>query len=420
MAFGGTVGVGILRLPATLAASLGNSTTILLCWVVGGLYALLGAMAVAELSAMMPQAGGFYIYSRRAFGPGPAFVVALCDWLNEIAALAYAALTASEYLGQLWPACAAAPRLVAICFIAVFTALHWVGIRMSGALTRTISFSVGFMLIAVVVGCFVAVPPAAPVTVAHAGPALTVAGLVVALRAVFVAFDGWYSPIYMSEESTKPSSTMPRSLLGGAVMIAVVYLLINMAILRVLPMDAIAASTLPVADAARLVLPSGGATVVTVISLFTVMSLMNAVLLICPRILLAVGRDGYLTDRAIAVSAGGTPRFALGASAVVGALLILSGSFDDIVNIAAVLFLLVYAATYVALITLRIREPSAERPYKVFGFPVTTIIVLLGCLTLWVFLVMDNMRAAGLAVILLAACAPLYFWLKRRRLARAL
>jgi basic amino acid/polyamine antiporter, APA family len=415
MAFGGTVGVGILRLPSTLAAALGDARLILLCWVLGGIYALLGAMAVSELSAMMPEAGGFYVYSRRAFGGGVAFVVALCDWLNQIAALAYGALTASAFLGQLSSTAAEAPRAVAIGFLAMFCALHWVGIRLSGFLTRLISASVGVMLLAVVIGCFVAVPSAAPEAAGIAAPVLpvlSIAALVAALRAVFLAYDGWYSPIYMAEESTSPTSTMPRALIGGTLLIAAIYILINVAILRVLPMQQLAASTLPAADAARLVLPKGGGTVVTVISLLTLMSLINAVLLMTPRIILAVGRSGFLGSKAAAVSESGTPRTALAATTLIGALLILRGSFEQITNIAAVLFLLVYATTYLALIVLRRREPQTPRPYRAFGFPWTTLIVLFGCLALWVGAVIDDVRSGLYAALLVAACAPVYFMLK--------
>ena len=87
MVFGGTVGVGILRLPGTLAAALGDSRLIILFWIVGGLYSLLGAVAVAELAAMLPEAGGFYVYARRAFGNGPGFVVGWSDWVNQVASL---------------------------------------------------------------------------------------------------------------------------------------------------------------------------------------------------------------------------------------------------------------------------------------------------------------------------------------------
>ena len=106
MVFGGTVGVGILRLPGTLAAALGDSRLIVLFWILGGIYSLLGAVAVAELAAMMPEAGGFYVYARRAFGNGAGFLVGWSDWVNQIASLAYGALTAAAFMGTLWPAAA--------------------------------------------------------------------------------------------------------------------------------------------------------------------------------------------------------------------------------------------------------------------------------------------------------------------------
>src|ERR1700738_5123931 len=121
MVFGGTVGAGILRLPGTLAAALGDARLIVLFWILGGIYALLGAVAVAELAAMLPEAGGFYVYARRAFGHGAGFVVGWSDWVNSVAAIAYASLTAAVFIGTLWPATAAAPRAIAIAVIAVFT-----------------------------------------------------------------------------------------------------------------------------------------------------------------------------------------------------------------------------------------------------------------------------------------------------------
>ena len=422
MVFGGTVGVGILRLPGTLAAALGDSRLIILFWIVGGLYSLLGAVAVAELAAMLPEAGGFYVYARRAFGYGPGFVVGWSDWINQVASLSYAALTAAVFLGKLWPVLAADPRALAIGILGVFTALHWVGLRLGSTLTRLISMSVGLMLMVLVVGCFVSAPAPAsgppPPASAISLPLLSlgmVAAVVSALRAVFLTYDGWYSPIYMAEESTQPTLTMPRALIGGTVLVAAMYVIINVALLRVLPLPVIAASELPAADAARIVLPHGGAELVTVISLLTVLSLVNAVMLLTPRILLAIGRDGFFTKKAALVSAGGTPRVALAVSSIVAAALIMSGTFEQIVAIAAVLFLLNYASAYTALLVLRRREPSLPRPYRAFGFPFTTGIVLVGCVLLWVAAIMEDQRSALFAALLLIACAPAYAWVARRR-----
>jgi APA family basic amino acid/polyamine antiporter len=423
MVFGGTVGTGILRLPGTLAAALGDSRLIVLFWIVGGLYALLGAMAVAELSAMLPEAGGFYVYARRAFGKGAGFVVGWVDWLNQTAAIAYAALTAAVFLGLLWPASADAPRAVAIGVITLFTVVHWTGLRVGSTFTRVISLAVGIMLMVLVVGCFLtpsaavstAPPPAASAVTLPLMSMGMLAAVVTALRAVFLTYDGWYSPIYMAEESTEPTRTLPRALIGGTILVAAMYVIINVAMLRVLPLPVLAASQLPATDAARVVLPRGGAELVTVISLATVLSLVNATTLMAPRILYAIGRDGFFTQKAVQVSAGGTPRMALAFTGAGAAGLIMSGSFEQIVAVATMLFLLMYVSAYTALIVLRVREPAAVRPYRALGFPFTTAVVLLGCVLLWIAAIMEDPRSAKFAGLLLVACIPVYAWLARRR-----
>ena len=154
MVFGGTVGVGILRLPGTLAAALGDSHAILLFWVLGGLYALLGAVSVAELAAMLPQAGGFYVYARRAFGNRVGFLVGWSDWFNQTASLAYVSMTATAFLGTLWPPAAQYPRTGAVLIIAGLAALQWAGLRIGSVVTRFISVTIGLMMLVLIAACF--------------------------------------------------------------------------------------------------------------------------------------------------------------------------------------------------------------------------------------------------------------------------
>src|SRR6516162_8580141 len=154
--FGGTVGVGILRLPGAVAAQLGNYWLILLAWMVGGLYALLGSISVTELGAMLPQAGGFYVYARRAFGRFAGFAAGWGDWLNNCAVLAYASITATEYLGQLWPNDLLHHHQTAgaLGILAIFTFLQWTGVR-SGSGAQQLAISVTAMaLLALVVASF--------------------------------------------------------------------------------------------------------------------------------------------------------------------------------------------------------------------------------------------------------------------------
>jgi APA family basic amino acid/polyamine antiporter len=422
MVFGGTVGVGILRLPGTLAAALGDSELIVVFWILGGAYALLGAVSVSELAAMLPQTGGFYVYARRAFGNGLGFAVGWADWINNVAALAYAAITAIAFLVQLWPAAAPYARLGGVVLLASFTGLHWVGLSLGSSLTRFISCAIGLMMLALIIGCFWAPPaPAASAALPMSAASLPLfslamgGALVAAFRAVLLTYDGWYSPIYLAEENTDPARTLPRALIAGTIVVIVLYVMVNLAVLRALPLPVLAASTLPAADAARAVFPSGGAALVTVISLTTVLSLINAVMLMTPRILMAIGRDGFFTKRAATVSAGGTPRLALAISNAVAAALILTGTFEEIIAISTVLFLLVYIVTYVAVFVLRRREPDAPRPYRAFGYPFTTGIVCLGCLLVLVAAILEDPRSAAAAAGLSLVCVPVYAWIAWRK-----
>ncbi len=424
LAFGGTVGVGILRLPGTVAAALGDGSLIVLVWVVGGVYATLGAISVAELAAMMPTAGGFYVYARRTFGEGAGFVVGWNDWINNVLTIAYAALTAADFIGVLVPATAGHGQALALAVLAAFTLLHWQGLKIGSGLQNGISALVGLLLVGLALACFtVASPPAAAVAAAAAPSVASVsvlsigmlAALVAALRSIVVTYDGWYSAIYLAEETVDAARAVPRAVIGCALLVTALYVLINLGFLHALSLPALAASKLPAADAAAAILPRGGAEFVTVISLCTVLSLINAVLLGTPRVLYAIGRDGLFSSRATRVSASGTPRVALGISAAAAALLILSGTLEQLIALAAVLFVLNYVTAYSAVFVLRVREKGRERPFRAWGFPWTTGIVLLGSLLFLAAAVVDEPRSGVFAAALIGVAAPAYWWMSRRR-----
>ncbi|HEV7610948.1 MAG TPA: APC family permease [Steroidobacteraceae bacterium] len=423
LVFGTMVGVGILRLPGTVAAALGDRTLIMIAWGLGGLYSLMGAVSVAELAAMIPETGGFRVYARRAFGEGIGFAVAWVDWLTSVAALAYVAVTAAAFLAVLYPPATAFPRVDAILILALFTGIHWLGLRIGSSLTAIISTAIGLMLMILVMACLLASPiPASvapPIAKSAASlPMMSIAmvlALVPALRAVLTAYDGWYQPIYMAEENTDPARTLPRAIIGGTSLVVALYLLINIAFLHVLSVPVLAASQLPAADAARVVLPRGGAELVTVISLLTVLSLLNNLLLAAPRILFAIGRDGLLTDKAAIVSEGGTPRLSLTLTSAVVALVILTGSFEQIIALSAVLFLIYYSSAFLAVFVLRYRLPNLPRPYKALGYPVSTAIVLIGSIAFLIAAVAEDPRSGLIAAVFLACCAPVYAWVARSR-----
>jgi APA family basic amino acid/polyamine antiporter len=290
-----------------------------------------------------------------------------------------------------------------------------------------VSATIGLLLLVLVGGCFLAAPAAvAPPAAAMTGLAAPLMSgtmlfaLVSALRAILTAYDGWYAPIYLAEENSNAARTLPRAIIGGTLLVVVLYLLINLAFLRALPLPVLAASTLPAADAARLVLPRGGGDFVVVLSFVTVLSLMNNCMLAGPRVLFAIGRDGLLSQRTAVVSDGGTPRTALAATSIATLVIILTGTFEQIIALYAVLILLLYISAFVAVFVLRRTEPGLARPYRAFGYPFSTATVLGGSVALLVAAVGEDPHSGIMAAALLAACAPAYWWLARGRRRRAL
>jgi APA family basic amino acid/polyamine antiporter len=419
--FGGTVGVGILRLPGAIAAQLPDFWLIQFVWIAGGVYAMLGAISVAELGAAMPAAGGFYVYARRAFGPGIGFAVGWADWLSNCAVIAYATVTIAEYIAVLAPGLTSHQSTVSISILSMFCAMQALGLRFSSLVQKATSSATALTFLVLAAACLLHRSPASsPDPGMQVSPAHLLIPLVAAFRAIVVAYDGWYEGIYFTEEDTNAQKHLPRAMIGGVAMVLALFLLLNLAFLHVLQIPALATSKLPAADAAQIVFHSAGRRFVTILALLTLLSLVNAVLLGAPRILLAIGRDGLFTKRAARVDRAGTPVVAMLISAAAAAFLVATGRFEDIIAMAAILVTALYSISFIAVIALRVREPGLARPFRAPGYPFTTIAVLSGSLAFLVAAIHDDPISAGRVLVLLAIAAPAYLWIKwRQRYARA-
>jgi APA family basic amino acid/polyamine antiporter len=421
-AFGTMVGVGILRLPGVVAAAAGSSGLIVFCWCIGALYSLMGAVSISELAAMYPEAGGFRVYARHAFGERAGFVVGWIDWLACVATIAYAAVSAVAFLGAWWPAITHHQIPVALAIVAAFTAAHSLGLRIGGSITSIASATIGVLLLALMAGCFLAAPElraAVPVRAPTGPSALLSAGallaLVPAMRALLTAYDGWYAPIYTAEECIGASRTLPRSIIGGALLVGALYVTLNVALLRVLPVPLLAASSLPVAAAAQIVLPHGSAALMTALSILITLGLINSNAIMGPRVLFSMAREGWISGKAAAVSGGGTPWVALLITTMMSAAMILTGTFNQLIALFAVLILLYYIAAFLAVLVLRHRAPQVPRPYRAFGYPVTTCVVLLGSIGFLAAALLEDWRSGVTALVFLSLCVPAYALAARSR-----
>ena len=366
---GGTVGSGILRTPGDVAAHLRSPWLIVAVWLIGGVYAFCGTLSVTELATMIRREGGWYVYSRVAFGEYGGFLVGCCDWMMQTVAIAYLAVAFGEFAAGLQPALAPHSKLVAIGCVGVLTVLNFVGLRAGSRTQELTSLIKALALIAFVVACFVVTPKvrALPMSSLPTSSGSIVLAVVIALQSVIVTYDGWYSAIYFMEEDKNPAKNLPRSAIASIVACIAIFVLVNVALLHVLPMAQLATSQVPAADAATLVFGGYGRQIILVISLITVVGTINALLLIVPRILFAMSRDGLLPQKMASVNSGGTPAGALVVSVLLILGLILSGSFETLVAIASVLFVAVYMSGFGAQLKLRVQQPNLPRPFKMWG-----------------------------------------------------
>jgi APA family basic amino acid/polyamine antiporter len=387
---GGTIGGGILRTPGLVAAELGSGSAVLLAWLLGGLYGLLGAICVAELGASLPRSGGWTVYARRAFGDGAGFVVGWTDWLGHCAGVAWVALTAGDYALALFPSLPIGSKAIALLVLALFTAIQLQGVRAGSGSQLLLSLAKTAAFLLLVAACFLLADPVAATalpalsaTVATAGPPAWLAlaaAWVLALQAIISTYDGWHSPIYFAEEFEQPERDLPRSLIGGVVAVIAIYVLVNLALLHVLPLDQLAASTLPVADAAERIFGTLGGQAITALALVSVLGLINASIMSAPRVLYGLARDGLLPAALTGINAGGTPVAALLLTSGAIGLLVLFGDFAILLAIASFLYVSLYSSAIVALLVLRRSEPELPRPFPAWGHPWSALVVLAGSL----------------------------------------
>ena len=416
VAVGNTIGAGILATPGAVAARLGTPWLFIGVWVVGALYALLGVNALAELGTMLPRSGAQYVYARHAFGDYAGFLVGWLDWISTCASTAAISFVIGQSVEALLPTMRAKP--LAMATVVVFTLLLLRSTRVGGRSQIVTSLFKTVALVAFIGACFIfgghaSVPVHNDVKTA-AGTSLF-AGFVLSAQAVIYTYDGWSGPVYFSEELRDPGRQIPQSMFGALFAVAAIYLLINLAFLYVLPVGAMAGSPLAAADVATAIFGPRGGSVVNLVVILALPSAVNACLLMSSRVLFAVSRDGIGPRVATRVNQGGSPTIALIASGVVSLIFLASGTFDSVIAVAAFFFVADYALSFLAVFVLRRREPDRARPYRAFGHPWTTGLVLVGSIAFLVSAVDADTRNSLGALAILVISYPAFILTHRHR-----
>lgn len=409
---GGTIGIGILRIPGSVAAQLGSASLIMGVWIVSGLYAFAGANTYAELGTMLPQDGGPYVFARRAYGEFVGFVIGWSDWILRASSMAYLAVALSEYAAALFAFPLGLITPIAIAVLIFFTGLHWLGLRV-GSLTQEIMSLFKVIAFFVIIGaCFFFSPRqssvAAPTASLFSDPKLLFVAIALSMQSILGTYSGWHVPVYFSEENTDPARSIPRALFSGVAFVVVIYVLFNLALLHALPVGKLAGSTLAAADAAEAIFGGYTRPIVTAIALISLIGITNASFLFTPRVMFALSRDGLFASAGTRVNAGGTPTVALLVTAAIAIGLAAVGTFDKLFALTAFLSVLVDVAAFGTLFVLRRKEPALARPFRARGYPVIPGIVLAGAILLLIAFVLSSGQNAFFAVVGIAVSYPAY------------
>jgi amino acid transporter len=421
---GVTIGSGIFRVPATVAGQLQAPGPILVCWVLGGLVALCGALSIAELAGALPRSGGVFAYLLEAYGPLPAF---LFGW-TELVVIRAAALGATstifaEYLGYFWPLSAAQVRYVAALAIAAIGAINYLGVRRAAGLQSVATALKYAVLMALGVLAFTARGGSLThFTSAPWGSGLSVSLLATALIPVLWTYDGWADPASVAGEIRDPQRNLPRALIAGALCVMLVYLLVNVGFLYALAPAQMAGSRLIAASVAERVplLGAAGAGVIAAAVVLAAFSGLNGSMLTGSRIFFAMADRGLFFRAAARVS----PRFqspsvAIALATVLGIAYVLENDFAQLADKFVLGIWPFYALGVGAVFVLRRTRPQLARPYRVWGYPFVPLVFLVASVLMVGNALITDPRNTGLTFLIILAGIPVYWVRARLQPARA-
>jgi basic amino acid/polyamine antiporter, APA family len=414
---GTMIGSGIFRVPAATASDAGAAGAMMVIWVLGGMMALFGALALAEVAALFPRAGGLYVYLREAYGPLTAF---LYGWLCLIiipSGCAAIALVFAEYLGRLLPLAESQARPVAAAVIAVLVACNARSVGFGAGIQNLSTAAKVSAIFILTIAAFVLGPATGGAwSMAPGLSPVSWSGFGLGLVTVLWAYNGWQDGAALAGEVRDPHWSMPRALIGGNLAVSAVYLAANAAYLRVLSMEEVSRSPLVAADVAvRIFGPIGSASIAALVCLST-FSALNGVLMVYSRVFFAMAEDRLFFSSVSAVHPRyATPYVSLFLLGGLSVAYLATRTFEQLIETFILGSLPFWALAVAAVVVLRRTRPELPRPYRALGYPVVPLLFVLAMLALMLNSLYQRPGAtlASLGAVLVGV--PIYYWWTRAR-----
>ncbi|MEK9139492.1 MAG: amino acid permease [Nitrospirota bacterium] len=425
---GNVVGSGIFTTTGFMARDLGDPGLILSVWLVGGSIALAGALSYSELGAALPVAGGEYVYLRRAYGP---FIGFLSGWTSFAvgfsAAIAAGAMSFAAYVHQLISFDSERGPLstvIALALLWSITAFHLAGIGTGGFLQRTLTvLNMGAILSLIAAGVMVGKGDWRHLGLSDAQAAPSIGLSLVSLIFALYAYSGWNAAVYLAGEVTEPARTIPRALISGTLFVTLLYLALNAFYFYALSVTDLAQPPLlPVASkVAVALLGMDAARFVTMILCLSITGAMSAMVWAGPRVYYAMAQDGLIPSYFCRTSGTrGTPTHAILLQSLWASVLVLSGSFEQLVVYSGTVLMTFSALAVGAVLVLRRKEPDLPRPYRTPLYPlVPGYFIVMSMVIIW-NAASERPLEAGLGLVTVLAGTPLYLlWQRFRATQRA-
>lgn len=411
---GTVIGSAIFLVPASIARSLPSASMVLLLWTLSGGLSFFGALAYAELGAMMPATGGQYVYLTEAYGPLLGFLNGWASFLViQSGAIATLSVGFSIYLSYFIPLGPVETKLASVLLIAVLTAVNYRGVRLGAGLQRLFTFLKVAGIGVIVASAFLRPRHIEAATgTASSGFAWTRFGA--AMIACLWAYEGWSSLSFVAGEVKRPERNLLLGLALGMAGLITIYLSANLAYLRVLPLSAIAASDRVAASAADVSMGQIGGILVSLTILISIIGASNGSILTSARIYFAQARNGLFFKPVGDIHPRfETPYIAIAVQGIWAVVLAISGSYERLFSYVIFTAWIFYGLTVLGVMVLRHRAPNLARPYRMWGYPVTPL--AFAGIAFW-FVINTIITAPGSSLIGLAIVAtgiPVYYFWRR-------
>ena len=433
MVIGIVIGSGIFMTTGLMAEAIPSASLILLAWVLGGLQMLAGALTYAELGAAMPKAGGQYVFLREAYGQLPGF---LFGWIAFVAYIsgtnAAIAVAVAEHVGSFYPSLStqniiigvgsfsiSGGQIFALALIMILSIINYLGIVFGKWVQNIFTvLKIGSILLFALAGLFIStgnhIDMSLNPTNMNIGSILT--GMGIALVAVNWTVGGWEYITFAAGEIKNPKKNLPRALIIGTIVILVLYFLVNIAYLKVLPMDSLMGEIKVGEMTARSLYGTGIGGVFALVIIVSMFGALNGNILVGSRVYYAMAKDHLFFSKAAEVH----PKFHTPGNAIIiqsfwAAVLTLTGTFEELITLVVFVNFMLWIASASTVFVLRKKQPDLDRPYKVWGYPYVPafFIIFSSAIMVNTFFKSPEQSLIGLGLTLLGIPA-FWYWKKKK------